>query len=58
MILTGLKWLSAAVKKHNMLCFAELMRGHDTEHYSQYVDIIQIGGRNMSNFFLLSLHFR
>ncbi len=49
----GLDYLSKAAKAHNMLCISEVMDTKDVEIVAKYVDILQIGARNMQNFSLL-----
>ena len=49
----GLKYLADAAKSHGLKSVTEVM---DTEHVAlvlQYVDVVQIGTRNMANFALL-----
>ncbi|MBI5827567.1 MAG: 3-deoxy-7-phosphoheptulonate synthase [Deltaproteobacteria bacterium] len=50
----GLKFLSEARKATGMPIVSELMDPRDTETFAEYVDIIQIGARNMQNFRLLT----
>jgi 3-deoxy-7-phosphoheptulonate synthase len=50
---TGAKWIGAAAKKHNMAVVSEVMEIGDIEILDSYVDIFQIGARNMQNFKLL-----
>ncbi len=50
----GLKLLSEARKATGMPIVSELMDPRDTETFVEYVDIIQIGARNMQNFRLLT----
>lgn len=49
----GLKYLSEVRKKTGLPVVTELMDPRDMEVISKYVDIIQIGARNMQNFRLL-----
>ena len=49
----GLKLLAAAGKENNMPVITEVMAPHDVELVAKYVDILQIGARNMQNFVLL-----
>lgn len=49
----GLVYLSDAAKAHNMLCVSEVMDSADVELLEKYVDILQVGARNMQNFSLL-----
>ena len=50
----GLKYLAEAKKVTGLPIISELMDPRDTEVVCEYVDIIQIGARNMQNFRLLS----
>ena len=50
----GLKLLAEARKRTGLPIISELMDPRDTEVVCEYVDIIQIGARNMQNFRLLS----
>lgn len=49
----GLKLLAEAKKETGLPVISELMDPRDTELMCEYVDIIQIGARNMQNFRLL-----
>ena len=49
----GLRLLSQSAIKYGLRCAAELMSPEDCEKLSDYVDIVQIGARNMQNFPLL-----
>ena len=49
----GAKWLSAAGKKYNLPVISEVMEIQDIETLYDYVDIFQIGARNMQHFKLL-----
>ena len=49
----GLKYLKDAANKNNVPCVSELMSADNLELFEKYVDIIQIGARNMQNFTLL-----
>lgn len=49
----GLKILRAAADRFGLLTVSELMEVAHLEMMSQYVDILQIGARNMQNFSLL-----
>lgn len=49
----GLKYLKEASDKNNAPCVSELMSAEDLPLFEKYVDIIQIGARNMQNFTLL-----
>lgn len=51
--LEGLKILRSVADKHGMLVVSELMDKNHIEMFEEYVDIIQIGARNMQNFALL-----
>lgn len=50
----GLKFLSDARKETGLPIISELMDPRDTELLCEYVDIVQIGARNMQNFRLLT----
>jgi len=50
---TGAKWISAAAKKYNLAVVSEVMEISDIDTLYEYVDIFQIGARNMQNFKLL-----
>ncbi|MBE7414962.1 MAG: 3-deoxy-7-phosphoheptulonate synthase [Deltaproteobacteria bacterium] len=50
----GLKLLAEARKKTGLPIISELMDPRDTELLCEYVDIVQIGARNMQNFRLLT----
>lgn len=49
----GVQYLYQAAKKYNLLSITEVLDTRDVEFVSEYVDIIQIGTRNMYNFALL-----
>ena len=49
----GLKYLHAAGKEFNLATITEVMDPRDIELICKYVDILQIGARNMQNFSLL-----
>lgn len=49
----GLQFMRAAAKKNNMLSVSEVMDPQDIDLLAEYVDILQIGARNMQNFSLL-----
>ncbi|MCX7569390.1 bifunctional 3-deoxy-7-phosphoheptulonate synthase/chorismate mutase [Tumebacillus sp. DT12] len=49
----GLKILRDAAKKHGMYSVSEIVAPEDVEMACEYIDIIQIGARNMQNFELL-----
>jgi 3-deoxy-7-phosphoheptulonate synthase len=50
----GLKLLQQAAKQYNLSVVTELMDLSLLDEVQQYTDIIQIGSRNMANFYLLS----
>lgn len=52
--LEGLKYLAEAREKTGMLVVTELMDPRDIEMVYEYIDVIQIGARNMQNFRLLT----
>ncbi|MDD4083720.1 MAG: 3-deoxy-7-phosphoheptulonate synthase, partial [Sphaerochaetaceae bacterium] len=49
----GLKYLKEAGEKYEMPVTSEIVNPNDVEMMSQYVDMFQIGARNMQNFELL-----
>ncbi len=49
----GLKYMQSAVTQYNLLSVSEVMDPYELDLVSNYVDIIQIGARNMQNFSLL-----
>jgi len=49
----GLKYLAEAAKKYGLLTISEVMSAEQIGIASDYVDILQIGARNMQNFSLL-----
>ncbi|MBN4066580.1 3-deoxy-7-phosphoheptulonate synthase, partial [Simkania negevensis] len=49
----GLSLLSAAGKAHGLLTISEVMDTDTLDTVCQYVDILQVGSRNMQNFSLL-----
>ncbi len=49
----GLQYLKSAAEKTGMLVVSELMDTADVDMFCEYVDLIQIGARNMQNFKLL-----
>lgn len=49
----GLRYLKEAADKHNLLCISEVMDTQEIDLVANYVDILQIGARNMQNFSLL-----
>lgn len=49
----GLKYLAQAAQKTNMLVVSEVMDTVDVPMFCDYVDLIQVGARNMQNFKLL-----
>ncbi len=51
--LEGLKILRAAADRHKMLVISEVLDAADIKQALRYVDILQIGARNMQNFSLL-----
>ncbi len=50
---TGLRYMQSAAQKNNLLSVSEVMDTQDIDLVASYVDIIQIGARNMQNFSLL-----
>jgi 3-deoxy-7-phosphoheptulonate synthase len=49
----GLRLLANAAKANGMLCVSEVMDAESIELAAPYVDIFQVGARNMQNFSLL-----
>ena len=49
----GLKMLCAAGKSYGMPVVSEIISENDIEKYTKYVDMLQIGARNMQNVALL-----
>lgn len=50
----GLKYLREVADELDMVVITEVMDARDIELVSQYVDILQVGTRNMTNFSLLT----
>jgi 3-deoxy-7-phosphoheptulonate synthase len=51
---TGLEYLAEVRKKFDIPIVTEVVDPHQVELVSQYVDILQVGARNMQNFSLLT----
>jgi len=49
----GLQYMKEAAEKYNLVTISEVMDGDQIDLMSDYVDILQIGARNMQNFTLL-----
>ncbi len=49
----GLQFLHEAARAHGLATVSEVMEARDVELVATYVDILQIGARNMQNFSLL-----
>lgn len=49
----GLKFMRNAADAHGLLCVSEVMSPEHLPMVAEYVDIVQIGARNMQNFELL-----
>lgn len=49
----GLQYMKEAADKYNLITISEVMDGDQIELMEQYVDILQVGARNMQNFTLL-----
>lgn len=49
----GLKYMRQAADAHGLLCISEVMDTADVEQVASYVDILQVGARNMQNYNLL-----
>ena len=50
---TGLHYLHQAAREHNLLSVCEVMDTSQIDCMAQYIDILQVGARNMQNFSLL-----
>ena len=50
---SGLQYMQSAAKKNNLLSVSEIMDAEDIDLLINYVDILQVGARNMQNFSLL-----
>lgn len=50
---TGIEWMVEAREKTGLPIVSELMSADKIEEFDKYVDLIQIGARNMQNFELL-----
>ncbi|HSW58050.1 MAG TPA: 3-deoxy-7-phosphoheptulonate synthase [Dehalococcoidales bacterium] len=51
---TGLEYLSEVRKKFDIPVVTEVVDSHHVEQVARYVDILQVGARNMQNFTLLT----
>ena len=49
----GLQYMQSAATQHDLLSVSEVMDTQDIDLVASYVDILQIGARNMQNFSLL-----
>lgn len=49
----GLQYMKEAADKYNLVTITEVMDGDQIDLVAEYVDILQIGARNMQNFTLL-----
>ncbi|MEM9242750.1 MAG: 3-deoxy-7-phosphoheptulonate synthase [Pseudomonadota bacterium] len=49
----GLHYMREAADRYNLLCISEVMNAKDIDLLEKYVDILQIGARNMQNYNLL-----
>ena len=49
----GLRYLREATDRHGMLTISEIMESSQIPMFIRYVDILQVGARNMQNFNLL-----
>jgi 3-deoxy-7-phosphoheptulonate synthase len=52
--LEGLKYLRRAGQEYGMATITEVMDHHDVDMVAEYVDVLQIGARNMQNYPLLT----
>lgn len=50
---TGIEWMCEAREKYNLPIVSELMSIDKLDEFEEYVDLIQVGARNMQNFDLL-----
>lgn len=51
----GLQWMAEAKKQFGLPVVSELMSSDKLDEFEEYVDLIQIGARNMQNFELLKM---
>jgi 3-deoxy-7-phosphoheptulonate synthase len=49
----ALEWLRQAADEHGLLVVSEILSERDVEAAAEWVDLVQVGSRNMSNFALL-----
>jgi 3-deoxy-7-phosphoheptulonate synthase len=49
----GLEWMREAANKHGLFTVSEVMDASQIQMMSGYVDILQVGARNMQNYYLL-----
>ncbi|MCK5808472.1 3-deoxy-7-phosphoheptulonate synthase [bacterium] len=49
----GLRLLNSAAREHNMKCISEISDIRNIDSFMEYVDVIQVGARNMQNYALL-----
>lgn len=49
----GLKILNDVGKRYNLITVSEIIDTRDVESFAEYIDVLQIGARNMQNFELL-----
>jgi 3-deoxy-7-phosphoheptulonate synthase len=49
----GLKMMRAAADQHGLLVVSEVMDPSQVEMMARYVDVLQVGARNMQNYYLL-----
>jgi 3-deoxy-7-phosphoheptulonate synthase len=49
----GLRYMQAAAKKYNLVSVSEVMDTQEIDLVAEYIDILQVGARNMQNFSLL-----
>jgi len=49
----GLKFMAEAARENDMVCVSEVMESSQIPILVEYVDILQVGARNMQNFSLL-----
>lgn len=51
----GYQWLADIAHEYKMAAISEALSEHDVEQALEYLDIVQVGARNMQNFSLLKL---
>ncbi|NLN50046.1 MAG: 3-deoxy-7-phosphoheptulonate synthase [Acholeplasmataceae bacterium] len=51
----GLKLLHEVARKHNLFSVSEIVAEADLENFEKYIDVFQVGARNMQNYSLLKV---